>query len=241
MRLTLEAAGYEANEASDGAKGLELYGNGYGWDAVLLDQRMPGMDGLETLRHIKERNAGSRVVMATAFASIELAVEAMKFGASDFVRKPITPEILRHALSAALAKSETSSTFTTTQTSPEDDNSSGRTRPLIYILTFNGFEISRPTEKRLIPLESNEHAFIVTCPDGEEREVVIEIDDKAIGYVERMTRRRLAANGSYWAMRAEHLLTDYLWNEGKVPLSGKLVLKDINRDELQSAARWQDD
>lgn len=41
MRLTLEAAGYEANEASDGVRGLELYGDGAAWDAVLLDQKCP--------------------------------------------------------------------------------------------------------------------------------------------------------------------------------------------------------
>jgi CheY-like chemotaxis protein len=241
VRLTLEAAGYEANEACDGAQGLELYGDGSGWDAVLLDQRMPGMDGLETLRHIKERNAKARVVMATAFASIELAVDAMKFGATDFVRKPMTPEILRQALSAALAKSETSSTLNAMQPTSSDDKSSGRPHPLIQIQTFNGFEISRPTEMRLIPLEPNEHAFIVICPDGEEREVIVEIDEEAVGYVERLTRRQLAVNGSYWALRAERLLTSYLWNEGKVPFSGRLTLKDVNRDELQSAARWPDE
>jgi DNA-binding NtrC family response regulator len=70
------------------------FGDGSTWDAVLLDQRMPGMDGLETLRQINTRDANARVIMATAYASIELAVDAMKLGATDFVRKPMTPEIL---------------------------------------------------------------------------------------------------------------------------------------------------
>src|SRR6476619_2277835 len=103
-RLTLQAAGYEVGEAGDGERGLEAFGDGSGWDAVLLDQRMPGMDGLETLRHINERDSTARVIMATAYASIELAVDAMKLGATDFVRKPMTPEILRNAVAAALAK-----------------------------------------------------------------------------------------------------------------------------------------
>src|SRR6185437_15515026 len=80
-------------------------GDGSAWDAVLLDQRMPGMDGLETLRHINERDATARVIMATAYASIELAVDAMKLGATDFVRKPMTPEVFRNAVAAALSKS----------------------------------------------------------------------------------------------------------------------------------------
>ena len=100
-RLTLQAAGYEVGEAGDGHRGLEAFGDGSGWDAVLLDQRMPGMDGLETLRHINERDASARVIMATAYASIELAVDAMKLGATDFVRKPMIPDTLRNAVAAA--------------------------------------------------------------------------------------------------------------------------------------------
>jgi DNA-binding NtrC family response regulator len=105
MRLTLETAGYEVGEAGDGLQGLETFGDGTTWDAVLLDQRMPGMDGLETLRRLKERDPEARIIMVTAFASIELAVEAMKLGATDFVRKPMTPEILRNTVAAALDKS----------------------------------------------------------------------------------------------------------------------------------------
>src|SRR6185369_6974530 len=96
--------GYEVGEAGDGEQGLEAFGDGSAWDAVLLDQRMPGMDGLETLRRIKHRDASARVIMSTAYASIELAVDAMKLGATDFVRKPMTPEIVRNAVAAALSK-----------------------------------------------------------------------------------------------------------------------------------------
>src|SRR6201989_1205420 len=103
-RLTLQASGYEVGEAADGERGLEAFGDGSAWDAVLLDQRMPGMDGLETLRHINKHDATARVIMATAYAAIELAVDAMKLGATDFVRKPMTPEILRNAVAAALSK-----------------------------------------------------------------------------------------------------------------------------------------
>src|ERR1051326_7148941 len=63
MRLTLEAAGYEVAEASNGADGLRLYGDAARWSTVVLDQRMPGMDGLETLRALKQQNADARVVM----------------------------------------------------------------------------------------------------------------------------------------------------------------------------------
>ena len=64
---------------------------------------MPGIDGLETLRQLKARVPEACVVMVTAFASIELAVDAMRLGATDFLRKPMTPEMLRGAVAAAMA------------------------------------------------------------------------------------------------------------------------------------------
>ena len=64
MRLTLEAAGYQVGEAKDGAEGLDRFGKGDGWDLVVLDQRMPGMDGLETLRRLKLSDPRARIVMA---------------------------------------------------------------------------------------------------------------------------------------------------------------------------------
>ena len=102
MRLTLEAAGYQVQEAADGASGLALFGDGREVAVVLLDQKMPGIDGLETLRQLKDRVPDVCVIMVTAFASIDLAVDAMRLGATDFLRKPMTPEALRGAAAAAL-------------------------------------------------------------------------------------------------------------------------------------------
>lgn len=240
IRLALEAAGYEVGEASDGERGLEAYKDGSTWDAVLLDQRMPGMDGLETLRHIKERRPGARVVMATAFASIELAVDAMKLGATDFVRKPMTPEVLRNAVAAALAKPESAAADSTVK--PTADETLVHPRTLIQRITMNGFEIIRPTDEEGAPeLESDEHRFIVRSPDGKEHAVIVKIDDEATSYVERMTGRRLPASNSFWASRAERLLSNFLWNEGKPPFSGRLTLTEIDRDELMWAERWEGD
>ncbi|HEY0322942.1 MAG TPA: response regulator [Pyrinomonadaceae bacterium] len=228
-RLTLEAVGYEVGEASDGERGLEAFGHGADWDAVLLDQRMPGMDGLETLRHIRQRQPGARVIMATAYASIELAVDAMKLGATDFVRKPMTPEILRNAVAAALSKQprvEASSAISSQEVS---------TAPLIQIITMNGFTISESEGAWQVPLERR---FTVRSPDGDEHEVLVQIDVEAVGYVERMTRRHLPPENSFWTVQAQRLLSDYLWKEGKVPPTRRLIVKDVDRDELPVAARW---
>jgi DNA-binding response OmpR family regulator len=229
-RLTLQAADYEVGEAGDGHRGLEAFGDGSSWDGVLLDQRMPGMDGLETLRRLKERQPEVRVIMATAYASIELAVDAMKLGATDFVRKPMTPEILRNAVAAALSKQP--------RVSEAHANSSGESpaESLIQIITMNGFTIRDSKDARREP---NERRFVVKSPSGTEHEVLVQIDEEAVGYVERMTRRDLPAENSFWTSQAQRLLGDYLWKEGKVPPTRTLMLKDVDRDELPIAARWQ--
>jgi CheY-like chemotaxis protein len=228
-RLTLQAAGYEIGEAVDGERGLEVFADGSSWDAVLLDQRMPGMDGLETLRHIKDRQPDARVILSTAYASIELAVDAMKLGATDFVRKPMTPEILRNAVTAALAKQCPASV------SAAPASREGSAEPLIQIITMNGFTILESEGARQEP---HERRFTVKSPTGGQHEVLVEIDNEAVGYVERMTRRQLPAENSFWTSQAQRLLSDYLWKEGKVPPTRKLTVKDVDRDELPMAARW---
>jgi DNA-binding response OmpR family regulator len=229
-RITLQTAGYEVGEAADGERGLEAFGDGSGWDAVLLDQRMPGMDGLETLRYIKDRQPEARVIMSTAYASIELAVEAMKLGATDFVRKPMTPEIVRNAVAAALSKQPP----VREATLPAKTEIA--TEPLFQIITMNGFTILDSEAARHEP---NERRFVVKSPTGSEHEVLVQIDEEAVGYVERMIRRKLPPENSFWTTQAQRVLGDYLWKEGKVPPTRKLTIKDVDRDELPIAARWQ--
>ncbi|MGH9969498.1 MAG: response regulator [Pyrinomonadaceae bacterium] len=234
MRLTLEAAGYEVGEAPDGVEGVRLYANGSAWDGVVLDQRMPGMDGLETLRLIKEKNADARVVMATAYASIELAVDAMKLGASDFVRKPMTPEALRNAVAVAVAK-RPSVRPERPLTPPIEEPS----HALIETITMNGFTILDPDKGEWQLPE--ERRFTVVNPTGSRHEVVVQIDEEVVGYVGRLTRRHLALESSFWTAQARRLLSDYLWNEGKVPPTRTLNLKEVARDDLPLAERWKID
>ena len=232
MRLTLEAGGYAVGEARDGQEGLKLYGDGSAWDGVVLDQRMPGMDGLETLRRLKAGNPSARIVMATAYASIELAVDAMKLGASDFVRKPMTPETLRNAVAAALAKA-------TRKTPAAEESAPAKQAPaspaIIETITMNGFSIVDSDQKLQAP---NQRRFLVVGPEGTPQDLLVEIDEEPVGYVERMTRRRLPPESSFWTEQARDLLSDYLWSEGKIPPTGKLTLNDLDPDKLPIAERW---
>ena len=239
MRMTLEAAGYEVGEAADGPHGLDVFGDGSAWDAVLLDQRMPGMDGLETLRRMRQRRADVRVIMITAYASIELAVDAMKLGATDFVRKPMTPEIVRNAVTAALTRPAD-----TVVTAPPVAAERLPAPPYAPItrLTLNGFRLwlapEVPGARLLAPTK---RLFIVQHPDGQEQEVVVEIDPGVVGFVERAAGRRLPLENSFWTWEAEHALNNFLWNEGKVPPGGKLTITRMDSDDLQVATRWGED
>jgi DNA-binding response OmpR family regulator len=229
IRLALGAAGYEVGEAGDGLRGLEAYNDGSNWDAVLLDQKMPGMDGLETLRELRKCQPDAVVIMMTAYASIELAVDAMKLGATDFVRKPMTPEILRNAVAAALSVNRPISKANP----PDPPQVAGK--PNIQTITMNGFTVFDSEDP---PREPDERRFTVKTPSGTEHQVLVKIDEEAVGYVERMTRRRLGPESSFWTSQAYRLLTDYLWTEGKVPPTRTLTVKDVDQDELPIAERW---
>ncbi|MFO7675702.1 MAG: response regulator [bacterium] len=68
------------------------------FDVMLLDLNMPGMDGMAVLRRVAKDHADVRVVIVTAYGTVERAVEAMRLGAVDFLEKPVTPDQLRGLL-----------------------------------------------------------------------------------------------------------------------------------------------
>ena len=83
--------GYEVGLAASGEEGL-LMSQKETWDVVLLDLKMPGMDGIETLKRLKDLDQESEVVMMTAYATVDTAVQAMKEGAFDYLVKPFDPD-----------------------------------------------------------------------------------------------------------------------------------------------------
>ena len=104
LRQTLNGSGFEVDATTSPTEALELLrSNSY--DIALYDLVMPGIDGIELLRETKKMNPSIPVVMITAFATIESAVQAMKMGASDYIEKPFrTKELLaivRRALEEA--------------------------------------------------------------------------------------------------------------------------------------------
>ncbi|MCK8600294.1 FAD-dependent oxidoreductase [Desulfoferrobacter suflitae] len=89
----LEDAGFQVEMAESGVEALEKLSQG-GCSLLLLDVKMPGMDGVEVLKNAREMHPDLDVVMMTAYATVETAVEAMKVGAMDYLMKPFDPEAL---------------------------------------------------------------------------------------------------------------------------------------------------
>jgi DNA-binding response OmpR family regulator len=97
----LEEAGYKVTSAIDGSQALQKVKEDT-FDLILLDMKLPDIDGLQVLKDLLNINSEQIVVIITAYGTIETAVEAMKLGASDYLQKPFTPEeilaIVQHNL-----------------------------------------------------------------------------------------------------------------------------------------------
>ncbi len=104
-RVVLERAGHEVTVETDGARALELILEGRP-DLVVTDLRMPGLDGLALIEQIRARDLNIPVLVLTAYASVDSAVEVMKRGAADYLAKPFTPEELALRVERALAWTE---------------------------------------------------------------------------------------------------------------------------------------
>ncbi|MCL6543933.1 MAG: sigma-54 dependent transcriptional regulator [Bryobacteraceae bacterium] len=99
IELQLQAAGYEVDLAGTAEEALRLADRA---SLVLTDLRLPGMDGLELLRLLRRQDELLPVVVMTAFGSVEIAVEAMKLGATDFLPKPFSLDHLLTVIQKAL-------------------------------------------------------------------------------------------------------------------------------------------
>ena len=222
VRLTLQHSGHTVQTAADGAEGLDKFGNGLEWDLVLLDQRMPGMDGLTVLREIRKRDVQARVIMATAFGTIDLAVEAMKLGATDFLRKPFTAETLRGAVEAALTPP------------PLAFPTGGMT---FSMTTINGFRLeSLPTA---VSHEGGAMRFVYTVasPVGERRICSVVLKPLLMELVKAHTDRDTLPGGErFWHALGEESLANYVWQNADFPLGDRLDVEELTA----GLRRWID-
>lgn len=101
MTKVLTVRGYEVGVAENGRRALEELAT-KAYDVVVLDQRMPEMDGITTLEHIQQKYPVLPVILLTGHAEVGTAVEAMARGAVDYLMKPALVEKLCERIQAAL-------------------------------------------------------------------------------------------------------------------------------------------
>lgn len=105
LKGALEALGLEVDAVFQGEEALQQLAEKT-YAAMILDLRLPGMDGLAVLREVAHRFPGTKVIIITAYGTVEAVVEAMKLGAVDFLQKPFEPQEVREIVSRVLALPE---------------------------------------------------------------------------------------------------------------------------------------
>ncbi len=103
LAFALREQGHRVEAAGDGESGLSLVGS-FHPEVVITDLKMPGIDGLEVVRRVRESDLTVPVIVLTAFGSIEDAVEAMKRGATDYLTKPYNRDELKLTIETAIER-----------------------------------------------------------------------------------------------------------------------------------------
>jgi DNA-binding response OmpR family regulator len=101
LSLALEALGVEIETVENGEDALaKLKEKDFG--LILLDLHMPGVDGMEVLRQVREIRPEIQIIIITAYGTVDRAVEALKLGAVDFIQKPFVPEEIREVVARVI-------------------------------------------------------------------------------------------------------------------------------------------
>jgi len=155
--------GYHVAVAENANKALSML-ESESFDIILADIKMPGMDGLEMLRRIKILKSESIVIVMTAFATVDTAVQALKDGAYDYVTKPFDPDDLSHLIRNA-----------SKQISLSEENESLRTKVLTLENVEDLIGESEPMRRVLKDIENvaqSNSSVVITGESGTGKELV---------------------------------------------------------------------
>ena len=108
--ISLKSDGYDVATAATGQQGIDLFQKEF-FPIVLTDIKMPGMDGIEVLRRVKEINPEVEVIVITGHGDMESAIQSLHLGASDFITKPVSDQLLSIALKRAEERLKTKKTL----------------------------------------------------------------------------------------------------------------------------------
>lgn len=100
-KRALAPEGYDVDSAASGREGLELYQKA-SYDLVLVDLKMPGMDGIEVLLTIKKQHPEQNIMIMTGYDTVDHIVQAISSGAAHYLEKPFTPDTLIQRITEVL-------------------------------------------------------------------------------------------------------------------------------------------
>jgi two-component system response regulator PilR (NtrC family) len=137
VQIALERDGHSVDTAADGQSALEMF-DATKYDMVIHDLKMPGMDGIELLSRLRERDPSAPVVIITAFSTWDTAVEAMRLGAYDYLKKPFDNDDVRALVQRALQlkRSQTEAAADRAESAPQDVHLIGSTPAVQEILAL---------------------------------------------------------------------------------------------------------
>ena len=163
LAMMLRGAGFEVEEAQTGEEGADRGAAG-AYDLVLTDLRMGSKDGIDVLRSIKEAQPLTEVIVMTAYGTIESAVEAMRFGAFDYIQKPFTEQELLVKVGKALDNRRLAGEVAFLATEFKDrykfENIVGRSRPVREVLG------------RIVRIAPTDAIVLITGESGTGKELV---------------------------------------------------------------------
>jgi DNA-binding response OmpR family regulator len=222
VSLALERDGYYVEVAEDGLQGLTKFGDGTHWDLVLLDQKLPILVGQDVLAEMMKRRPEARVVMITAFATLELAADVIAAGAVGFLCKPFSMESLRRTVEAALrGKQATPATPLGVQ----------------FPHWINGFMIRAVPEQAsdlATPAFEVRRFFLVSCPQSGSRRITVGLTPETCESVRQRVNSHLTTET--WDMLCRSAISNYLWIKPELP-PPLLPIYELNSSQVSDLDR----
>ena len=218
IRLTLQHAGYSVEIAENGAEGLNVFGDGQRFDLVLLDQKLPGIQGTDVLQSMVRTNPDAKVILISAHGTMDLAIEAMHAGASDFLRKPFSAVTLRNAVQATLER-------------PRSDDSAIPVAQVCREFTrssVNGFSIDYSHETEEDSHHQRSFVFNVSAASGSPDHVEVVLPCYMTELVLAYADTEDPPGGNrFWQVFCEEALAAHLWEHASIPDGKSLVITDL--------------
>lgn len=225
VRLALEQVGHTVDEAADGSAGIAKSIRGEDWDVVILDQRMPGMSGIEVLRNLRERSASIRIVFMTAYGTMDLALDVMEGGAASFLRKPFSVDALRGSVTAAMKDLAIVS----------NRPSTGPVGSRFGLATLNGFlmePLRMPVRRRRGEVEQT---IAVREPNGNLTPCVVVFTSPFVAEMPGNGTQTTGHDDDHmWRGLAEAALAEHLWQKASIPMGGVLRITKVTPE----LSRW---